>query len=179
MNVCSYHVMYAFQGKSTFHSCLKVKELLPGNRHDIWSLSDSNGIETHNHLVHKWTLNHLAKQAKWLSYFVSTYLYSAFDCMLLSCHARVSVWICNLWLPRCQETPCSKQARYLKFKWQQRDSNISSKKYYDNCNTWNLIKATIIVIFSITTDQVFSITATWLAVSSQNRYKTPYKTLGT
>ena len=26
-------------------------------------------------------------------------------------------------LPECQGTPCSKQARYLKFKWQQRDSN--------------------------------------------------------
>ena len=26
-------------------------------------------------------------------------------------------------LPECQETPYSKQAPYLKFKWQQRDSN--------------------------------------------------------
>ena len=26
-------------------------------------------------------------------------------------------------LPECQGTPCSKQAPYLKFKWQQRDSN--------------------------------------------------------
>ena len=26
-------------------------------------------------------------------------------------------------LPECQETPCSKQAPYLKFKWQQRDSD--------------------------------------------------------
>ena len=29
------------------------------NRCDIWSLSDSNGIRTHNHLVRKRTLNHL------------------------------------------------------------------------------------------------------------------------
>ena len=28
---------------------------------------DSNGIQTHNHLVRKRTLNHLAKPAKWLS----------------------------------------------------------------------------------------------------------------
>ena len=28
------------------------------NRHDIWSLSDSNRIRTHNHLVRKGTLNH-------------------------------------------------------------------------------------------------------------------------
>ena len=27
----------------------------------LWSLSDSKGIQTHNHLVHKRTLNHLAK----------------------------------------------------------------------------------------------------------------------
>ena len=26
-------------------------------------------------------------------------------------------------LPECQGTPCSKQAPYLKFKWQQHDSN--------------------------------------------------------
>ena len=29
-------------------------------------------------------------------------------------------------LPECQGTPCSKQAPYLKFKWQQRDSNPQS-----------------------------------------------------
>ena len=31
----------------------------------IISLSDSNGIQTHNHLVHKRTLNHLAKLVCW------------------------------------------------------------------------------------------------------------------
>ena len=41
-------------------------------------------------LVHKRTLNHLAKLAKRLSCVVSSYLYSAFDCMLFSCHARFS-----------------------------------------------------------------------------------------
>ena len=39
------------------------------------------------------------------------------------------------------------------------------KKYYDNRNEWNLIKTAIIVIFSITSDQVLPIAATWLAVS--------------
>ena len=29
----------------------------------------------------------------------------------------------TLWLPECQGTPCSKQARNLKFKWLQLDSN--------------------------------------------------------
>ena len=36
--------------------CLNVKELLARSRHHIWSLSDSNVIRTHNHLVHKQTL---------------------------------------------------------------------------------------------------------------------------
>ena len=35
----------------------------------------------------------------------------------------LSEWIYTLWLPECQGTPCSKKARYLKFKWQQRESN--------------------------------------------------------
>ena len=48
---------------NTIYSCLNVKELLVQNSRDIWSLTDSNGIQTHNHLVHKWTLNRLAKLA--------------------------------------------------------------------------------------------------------------------
>ena len=48
----------------------KCQELLAWSRHHIWSLNDSNGIRTHNHLVRKQTLNHSAKQAslaKWWS----------------------------------------------------------------------------------------------------------------
>ena len=33
--VCSCHVMYAVQSESTFYSCLNVKELLAGRRHEI------------------------------------------------------------------------------------------------------------------------------------------------
>ena len=44
-------------------------------------------------------------------------------CMLLPCHVRISEWIHTLYLPERQGTPCSKQARYLKLKWLQRDSN--------------------------------------------------------
>ena len=52
-------------------------------------ISDCNWNWTHiNHLVHKRTLNHLAKLAKWLSCVVSTYMYGAFDCMFLSCHVH-------------------------------------------------------------------------------------------
>ena len=68
--VCSYHVTYAFQSESTLYSCLDVKELLARSRREIFSLSDCNWTRTHNHLVHKRTLNHLAKLA-------------------LSCHVRV------------------------------------------------------------------------------------------
>ena len=46
------------------------------------------------------------------------YLYSAFDCMLISCHILVSEWIYTRWLPGFRETSCLKQARYLNFKWQ-------------------------------------------------------------
>ena len=65
--VCSYHVTYAFQSESTRYSCLNVKKLLARNRCEIWRLSDCNLTRTHNHLVGKRTLNHLAKMAKWLS----------------------------------------------------------------------------------------------------------------
>ena len=39
--------------------CLNVKELLAQSRRHIWSLSDSNEIRIHNHLLCKRTLNHL------------------------------------------------------------------------------------------------------------------------
>ena len=53
MTVCYYHVTYEFQRESTFYS-------LARSRRHIWSLSDSNQIHTHNHLVRKQTLNHFA-----------------------------------------------------------------------------------------------------------------------
>ena len=51
---------------------------------ETWSLRDYNWTRTNNQLVHKRTLNHLAKLAKWLNCVVSTYLFS-------SCHVRVPV----------------------------------------------------------------------------------------
>ena len=78
LTVCYYHVTYAFHRESTLYSCLNVKELLSRNMHDIWSLSGSNGIRTHNHLVPKRTLKHLAKLAKWLCCAVSIHLHGAF-----------------------------------------------------------------------------------------------------
>ena len=43
-------VTYRFQSESTLCSCLNVKEFLDRNRRDIWSLSESNGIQTHKPL---------------------------------------------------------------------------------------------------------------------------------
>ena len=116
MTVCCYHVTYVFQSESTLYICLNIKEPLARNRCNIWSLSDSNRTPTNNHLVHKQTLNHFTKLTKRFSSVVSTYLYCAFDCMLLSCHVCISEWIHTLYLLECQ-IPCSKQVRYLKFKW--------------------------------------------------------------
>ena len=43
---------------------LNVKKLLTRKRRHIWSLSDSNEIRTHNQIVCKGTINHLAKLTK-------------------------------------------------------------------------------------------------------------------
>ena len=59
--------------------------------------SDCHWIRTHNHLVRKRTLDHLAKLAKWLRWAVSTYLYGEFDGKFLSCQVLVSGWIHNLY----------------------------------------------------------------------------------
>ena len=52
--------------------------------HVTYSKQDSNGIPTHNHLVYKQVLNHLAKLIKQLSCVMSTYLYGVLDYMLSS-----------------------------------------------------------------------------------------------
>ena len=97
----------------------------------VFCLSDSNGMRTHNHVVCKRTLNqvvckrtlnHIAKLAKRLTNVMSTYMYDAFECMLLSCHVCLSVSTLNS-VPECPGTPCSKQASYLRFKRQQQDWN--------------------------------------------------------
>ena len=70
MLLCQNRVTHDFQIESKLYSCLNVTELLAQSRHHIWSLSDCNLIRTHNNLVRKRKLNHLAKLsslAKWLS----------------------------------------------------------------------------------------------------------------
>ena len=63
LTACSYHAMHMFGSNSTLYSCLNVKELLARSRCNIWNLSDCNRTWSHNHLVCKLTLNHLAKLA--------------------------------------------------------------------------------------------------------------------
>ena len=67
--------------------CLNVKELLAQSRRHIWSLKDNKVIRTHNHLVRKQSLNHLAKLVKWLSSVVSTYL-----CGEIDCKYKLQIW---------------------------------------------------------------------------------------
>ena len=78
LTISSYHVTYAFQSESTLYSSLNIKEPLTRNRREIWTLCDWNGARTHNRLVRKRTLNHLAKLALQSLFF----LYFEFWCHL-------------------------------------------------------------------------------------------------
>ena len=59
LSVCYYRVTYVFQSESILYSCLNVKELLARNRCNIWYLSGSIGIWTHNHLECRSTLKRI------------------------------------------------------------------------------------------------------------------------
>ena len=48
-------------------------------KRDILSLSDSNGTRNHNHLPRNWTLNHLAKLATYIFYFIWAYRFLKFS----------------------------------------------------------------------------------------------------
>ena len=113
LTVCCFYGKYSFQSESTLYRCLKMKKLYSRNRRQIWSLSDCKWTQTHNHLVHKRILSRLATLVKLLSCIMNTFLYVAFDCMFLSCHAHLSDCIYTLQLPECQSNPCTKQAQNL------------------------------------------------------------------
>ena len=108
LTVCSCRVTYAFHSQSTLYICLNAKKLLIQNRREFGCFSHCNRTQTHNHLVRKLTLLHLGKLTKWLSWFVSTYLYIRLGCMFLSCHVHVSDWILTVYLTEYQGTPNSK-----------------------------------------------------------------------
>ena len=107
--------------ESTLYSCLNVKELFAQSRREIWSLGDCNWTRAHNHLVHKWTLNHLAKLAKWLSCVVSTYLYGVFDCMFLDIHAAIE---CGFTLKRVRDMISTYSQMHRTDKYSQHSSVI-------------------------------------------------------
>ena len=84
MTVCSFQVTYAFQRESWLYSCLNFKELLARRRREIWSLGDCNWTWNQSDLVHKPTVNHLAKRASdWAVFWVLTCTVNLTVC---SCH---------------------------------------------------------------------------------------------
>ena len=104
LNTCQYferHIIFSKKGicEKLSISFVKYSPTL-ANLNQIFvksfEFSDCNGTRTRNHKFRKRTLNPLAKLVKWLSSVMSTYLYGAFGCMLLSCHVRLSDWIHTL-----------------------------------------------------------------------------------
>ena len=72
--------------------CLNVKELLVRSRRYIWSLSDSNVIRTHNHLVRKQKLNNLPKLADgW----VFVHELSGYEFESRCCHLKICMFAVN------------------------------------------------------------------------------------
>ena len=69
LTVCYYYIACAIESQSTLYIFLNLKEHHAPNRCNIWSLSDSNGTQTHNHLARKRTLNYLTKLSKWWAVF--------------------------------------------------------------------------------------------------------------
>ena len=61
MTVYYHHVAHAFKRQFKLYS---FKEILVQSRREMRSLSDCDWTRTHNDLVRKQTLNHLAKVAK-------------------------------------------------------------------------------------------------------------------
>ena len=81
-----------------------------------------NKNQTHKHLVSNRTLNH---RANWRNIWTVLRVHICMEqwlFMFIMSHTFLE-WIYTLWLRECQGTSCSKQARYLKFKRLQRDSN--------------------------------------------------------
>ena len=122
-----------FQSESILYSYMNINEFFAQNRRDIWSLSDTNGIQSQEHLIQKQTLSHLAKLATRLSCVVITYLYYGFGCILLSYYLRVSEWTCTPKLTEFWGNRCSKHARNLKF--EQEHSDLSVRRLSSSTNT--------------------------------------------
>ena len=90
------HVTYPLQTESALYRCVNGVEHLARSSREIWSLSDCYWTGTQNHLARKQKPIQLAKHTEWLGCVLSTYVYSAHDCIFSSCHPRVSEWIHTL-----------------------------------------------------------------------------------
>ena len=79
----------------TLYSCLNVKELLARSRHEIWILSDCNWTRTHYQLVHKRTLNSLAKCLSvrlWTKWLWARVQLQSLKTKRVSCWLWLSLW---------------------------------------------------------------------------------------
>ena len=91
MGGCPCHVTYTFKSEPHVHSCLNVKELLARNRREIWSLSDCNGIRTHNHLVCKCSFTQSVIRVEHRSQFERCNVWRPlFDATFIWCIGRIS-----------------------------------------------------------------------------------------
>ena len=100
LTLCSFHVTYTLQIKSTLYICLNVKEILSRKRRHIWSLSDCNGTRFHNHSLRKRTTILPNWPNHWAVLWV---LCLSFNFVFLSFHVRISEWICTLYFPEWQD----------------------------------------------------------------------------
>ena len=62
--MCYYHATYEFQSESTLYTLPECQGTTCSKQAPYLKFKWQNGIQTHNHLVHKKTLNHLAKLAQ-------------------------------------------------------------------------------------------------------------------
>ena len=92
LSACYYHFTCAIQSESTLFDSLNIKELLALNKHDIWGLSDSNGIQTHIPVSHpeetwgqRFQLGVFSTFLNTLQNFIDLYCFSLFLPLLFSC----------------------------------------------------------------------------------------------
>ena len=94
--------------------CLRAIYLVKNLFVTFFSINFSNETWTHDHLVCKRTLKHLAKLAKWLGYVVITYLNSASIVQFYQVTYAFKMNL-HLLLPEFQGAPCPSQAEHWKF----------------------------------------------------------------
>ena len=90
--VCYHHVAYTYKNGSIFYSCSNVKKLLAENRREVSSLSDSNEIRNHSHLVRKTSIRPFSETGQilpvWLNGWMLIYKLSGCGFESRCCHLR-------------------------------------------------------------------------------------------